>query len=689
MSKKQNKKVVVKAEVKVEEKQNAVSQESLLPNTLSSFWLQALILIVIGFLFYYNSFTNEYALDDGIVIEQNQYVKMGYKGIDSIMTKDAYDSFYKQMGAQQQLSGGRYRPLSIVTFAIEQQLLTDSTDAQLNRVPSRKLAQSLLDSVDAKGNKIASVELHRTKGDDYLIHMAHIRHKINVVLYILSIVILLFFLRKYLFPSNLSIAFIAALLFLTHPIHTEVVANVKSRDEILSFLFIILTFISAFEFVKAKSPLRYLLWAVVGMFFYFLAFLSKEYAITLVVLVPAALYVFTSNKEFKMGNTIAFTGMLLFIMFVYIGIRVSIVDAKTIDNPEILNNPYLKATREQKMATKISTAAHYLKLLVFPHPLSSDYSYNQIPYKKFNHYSVWLSILLHGFLIYWCIKNFFKKHPLSFAILFYFAYWALVVNLLFDIGATMGERLIYHSSLGFCMAVAYFIVMGFNKLKGEVSQRRITILVPLAILVVLYGFKAVERNADWKNDKTLFIKDVENVPNSVLANGNAGARCIDLADFPENKDKKDQYLQDALKYLNKAVTIHPGYVNGYLNLGLANYKMKNLEASDAAWAEARKRYPNNIYLKKFVPLLATEFLNRAFKRAGEKDFMNAVKDIEKAVELDPNNSNYWYHLGGAYFTTQQYDKAKQAWTQCVKLNPNNVEAQKGLAALSPAIPQKK
>ena len=46
----------------------------------------------------------------------------GFGGIGKILTRDAYDSFYTQGNAAQQFSGGRYRPLSIITFAIEQQL---------------------------------------------------------------------------------------------------------------------------------------------------------------------------------------------------------------------------------------------------------------------------------------------------------------------------------------------------------------------------------------------------------------------------------------------------------------------------------------------------------------------------------------------------------------------------------------
>jgi hypothetical protein len=93
------------------------------------FRIQVLILVIIGFIFYTNSFFNAYALDDGIVIQKNDYVQEGVRGIPKILSTDAYESFYRQMGAKQQLSGGRYRPLSVVTFAVEQQLFGSPEEA--------------------------------------------------------------------------------------------------------------------------------------------------------------------------------------------------------------------------------------------------------------------------------------------------------------------------------------------------------------------------------------------------------------------------------------------------------------------------------------------------------------------------------------------------------------------------------
>ena len=98
------------------------------PLTIYDFKLQAIIVGLLAFAFYFNSFFNEYAHDDGIVIVKNEYVQEGITGIPDIMTKDAYDSYYRQLNTTNQLNGGRYRPLSIVTFAIEQQFMGTVSD---------------------------------------------------------------------------------------------------------------------------------------------------------------------------------------------------------------------------------------------------------------------------------------------------------------------------------------------------------------------------------------------------------------------------------------------------------------------------------------------------------------------------------------------------------------------------------
>ena len=602
-----------------------------------SFKIQAIILVFIGFVFYANSFSNEYALDDGIVIQNNDYVQQGFRGIPKILSTDAYESFYRQMGAKQQLEGGRFRPLSVVTFAIEQQFF-------------------------GSNEKIKPL-------DD----AATLRHIMSVLYYLLSIVFLFFLLRNYIFKENHLAAFIACLVFLIHPMHTEVVANVKSRDEILSFLFIVITFISVFKYRENNKKSDLLL----GLLFYFLALLSKEYAITLLILIPMLLYIVLKETFVKAAlTTLPFVAIAL----VYLLIRYKIVGAgASFENPDVLNNPYLYASKPEKLATKIDVLLRYLKLLFYPSPLSSDYSYNTIPFANFSSGSVWASVVIHVSLFATAIILFFKRNILSFAITFYLLHLFLISNLIFNVGATMGERMVYHSSFGFAIAIAVFVAWFLQKISSE--QIRKAIAVSLGCIVVIWcGAKTISRNAEWKNDQTLFIADAKTVPNSALVNGNAGKAYIDLSEKPENKAQEVELIKKGMYHLSRSVTIHNKYVNGYLNLGVGYFKLKEYDKAKANWDKAREIYPSNPFIKRNLELLGSTYFNEGMT-LGAKDIPAAIVWLEKAVSVDSTNVEYWYNLGGACFTNKDFGKARIAWTKTLTLKPDHAQAQQGVSAL--------
>lgn len=608
------------------------------------FKFQAVLLTVIGFIFYANSFYNEYCLDDGIVIEKNEYVQQGFGGIWKILTTDAYDSFYRQMGAEQELAGGRYRPLSIVTFAIEEALF-------------------------------GSGEKDKEPGD-----LAFIRHVLNVVFYIFSILVLLYFLRNFLFKNLPLVAFLTCLFFLIHPIHTEVVSNVKSRDEILSFLFVILTFIFALRYREnkmVKSSLFY------GLFFYFLALLSKEYAITLLILIPMLLYIYSKDE---LQESFIATLPYFAVAILYLYIRFSIVGVgKTEGNVDVLNSPFKWATNSEKWATKFEILMRYLKLLFYPHPLSSDYSFKTIPYSNFGDGIVWVSVVLHITAIVATVKLFFKRNILAFALAFYLGHLALVANFLMEIGATMGERLVYNSSFGLAMILAVGFDSGLKKLKDEKLRIGLGIAI-ISIITIWCGEKTIKRNRDWKRDSVLFIADAKTVPNSVLVNGNAGKAYMDLSEKPENKAKEKEFIDKAIYHLNRAISLHPTYVNGYLNLGVAYYKLEQFEKAQEMWDKVKILYPNNPYLVTNYRALGSVYYQKAIA-VGKTEplevprLKEAIKLLEKAVAVQPQNATYWYDLGGVSYMIGDFEKARISWENSIKLDPTNEKAQKGLAAL--------
>ncbi|MGZ4116435.1 MAG: tetratricopeptide repeat protein, partial [Bacteroidia bacterium] len=315
----------------------------------------------------------------------------------------------------------------------------------------------------------------------------------------------------------------------------------------------------------------------------------------------------------------------------------------------------------------------------YPQPLSSDYSYNTIPYKSFENPLVWLSILIHLLLIAATVILFIRRNILSFALAFYLVHLFLVSNFLMDIGATMGERLIYHSSFGFAIIIGVALNWLLQKIP-DINTKKVAGIFAVGVLVVLCGAKTIARNAEWKNDQTLFITDAETVPNSALVNGNAGKAFVDLSEMPENKAQEKELIEKGIYYLKRAVKIHPKYVNGYLNLGVCYFKQKNFEETKANWDKAKSLYPNNPLLKRNFDLLAAEYFNEGMTIGG-KNPQEAIKLLEKAVEIAPQNADYWYNIGGAAFTMKDYEKARFAWTKTLELKRDYVQAQQGMNAL--------
>jgi len=588
----------------------------LFPPWLYSFRTQAVIIAALAILFYCNTFGNESASDDVLVILRNEYVLEGVTGINNILTKDSYDSYYRQRNAVNPLSGGRYRPLSIITFAIEQQFL--------GAIPPGET-----DSVARVAPSFENISPY----DKKLSHDMHVRHLVNVVLFALSMLILLYFLHYIVFPANSMLAFLAVLLFVIHPIHTEVVANVKSRDEILSLLFISLTFILAFKYRRSQK--KWALWAALGA--YFLAFLSKEYAITLLVLLPLSFYLF-NNDPIKRCLLATVPYLAIAIVYIVIRLLVSYPLTDIVDN-SIRNNAYAYATGSEATATKVATSLNYFRLLLFPHPLSSDYSYHSIPYKDFSHPLVWLSVLFHLLIVAGIIYFTKKRHPLAFALAFYLLNLLLVNNWLFNIGTTMGERLIYHASVGFAIVAAYLLYYGAGKIKPTALRLSVVSAFMLVILT-LSAFKTIQRNTQWKNNFILSLNDLKVMPDSYFLNENMAIMYNNRSGHESTERDSIEDLHKAIGYINKLIQIDNRNEIGYVYKYLAYFKLKQSDS--------------------------------------------LISNLDKVRAINSSYPELWkmyFDAGVLFYKSARYREALNAWQTALQIKPDYANAQNAINIL--------
>ncbi len=627
----------------------------------------------------FNTLSNQYAMDDEMVISKNMAVQQGFAGIPQILSSDAYQSYLDLMGANSPLTGGRYRPLSIVSFAIEQQMFGDALGAEylstLSSLQQVQVSGNNFSSMDGLNKQLAETDRKIVASN---LKIATARHAMQVIYFILVVLALWYLLSNYIFADNRLVALCAALLFACHPIHTEVIANLKSRDEIFSMLFILLTLIFVFRYNDNKTAKNF-----AGILISFaLALLSKEYALLLPVIAAVAILLFRNKTIQDLRADWLYAMGILSIAFLYF--RYSIIgnsSAKTMSN-DLINNPYALAGVWDKLATKIYVCFEYVKLLLVPYRLSSDYSFNQIPYVNFANVQVWVSILFYTGLLALTGYLLYKKNKAAFPFLFFLLFFFLINNLVFEIGATMGERLVFHSSLGFCMLAAMGIAAVAQKFPA-IAQPKITLAIT-ALLVLPYSYKTMARNTDWKDNFTLFTRDVKTAPNSALINCNAGAEYFKKG-YAAIKDKKETtgadsamviaHADTALVYLKRAIAIYPGYTNAYMNCGICYLFKGDLDNAAVNWRQAARLF-NGVH-----PTLATHakvLLNKALSAGYNKDYAGASKLLEHACELDPSNVEIWDNLAGSHFAQGNFKRATESFKKAIELNPSLTEAQQGL-----------
>ena len=202
----------------------------------------------------------------------------------------------------------------------------------------------------------------------------------------------------------------------------------------------------------------------------------------------------------------------------------------------------------------------------------------------------------------------------------------------------------------------------------------------LVILVVLSAFKTIPRNAEWKNDNTLFAADIKVVPNSALVCANVAASLITLADTAQPAQRMEM-LQRSVTLLDHALDIHPTMVASFMNRGIAYYKMGEMDKAKANLDSVKRHYPNYPTLPGIYKLIGDDYMKQAWDKYGSKKmYPEAVATLLKGVTIDSANADLWYNLGGAYYSNKQLPEAVQAWQMAIRIKPDHVKARQGLQA---------
>ena len=406
------------------------------------------IFILWVFLFYGNTIKNTFALDDELVTctdrQEHPLVSKGISGIPKIFT-----STYASNDEQNY----EYRPVVLTSFAIE---------------------KSVFGSSDA---------------------WVHISHFIQLLLYALLGIVLFSTLKTLFGPSKHLIAFVITLLFLSLPIHSEVVNSLKNRDELLSMLFSMLALRSALRFVDSRKW-KLLLFTLMNLL---LALLSKKTAMPMLVIIPIALVYFRSFS----WKSIAFISASVLGARILFGVlKKGLIESEKIREFSIVENPAFEYSFFQRIPLFFDSVIWYIKQSILPLDLQCYYGLGSFTVSSaftLKTFAIGMVLLFTLGLILWAFVK--KVHTeLSFGLVFFFLAIVGACNLIFPMVGIVGERLAFTASLGLCITIV-FLLNQYSTIKGNIA--------PLLFMVFsVYSLSMVFiRNSAWNDRLSLYEAD--------------------------------------------------------------------------------------------------------------------------------------------------------------------------------------
>jgi len=577
------------------------------------------IFFILIFLFYGNSLKNKYALDDDYITvtnfpvkgqpytPNNQLVSNGFKGIPKI---------WKSRYAHDGESSFEYRPVTTTSFAIEYAVFGQNT---------------------------------------------FISHLINILIYFVS-VSLLFCVLIELFnslPLKLEIAFLISLLFLIHPIHTEVVNNIKCRDELLAMLFPLLAFWFSLSFFKKQN----LLDVIFIILFILLGILSKRSALVFIAIIPLAL-IFFRKINIKM---LVMSGALLGLSYViFLLLKGKLITEKAVRHFYNFENPLynLKLGFFGKIIIALKSLGFYLKLLIFPFPLRFYYGGNIMDVNPTIDIYFAIAIVFLSASAFYYYKT--RNKLFLFGLFLFLGSIFPFLNFIVPVAGVFGERLTYISTIGFCIIIIsiiepYIKNINFTQVSNLFSKPKIygTAII-LASLIYTWN-----RNGDWYNKLTLFENDITHLEKSAKANSLLANEYFELLRASSNSKYPPQALiQKCLKHYSQAVTNDSSFFSAYNNAGVVYYSyLSDYKTAKKLFSLAIRHKP--LYSQ------AYENLGNCFKQ--EKIFTKAFWCYKKSYEIDSKQYSAYIAAMTMFFDTKNYDKCLEI-VEIARFNiPNNYE----------------
>ncbi|BES97585.1 Hypothetical protein NTJ_10399 [Nesidiocoris tenuis] len=480
---------------------------------------------------------------------------------------------------------------------------------------------------------------------------------------------------------------IGSMLFAVHPIHTEAVAGIVGRADLMCAFFSIASMLIYAHATTLESG-QSLHYTFLASFLAGFAMLSKEQGITTLGLCSAydlivANTIFPSDilmalgrvsKDFKIHRS----GVILFkkaagyhafirkqyrfmlwrqLILIFVGstamyLRCWVMNFETptfqkVDNPaSFLDNAFIRFLNYNYIY------ALNAWVLLCPEWLCFDWSMGCIPLIKMdriqNNPRI-LSVLFFWLVMFSLVKNIFNlKYSFSLSQNIAMSLACLCIpflpasNLFFRVGFVIAERVLYLPSIGYCMLVAIGMDYLFDK-----TEKKLLVYVGCTVLILANVSRCYQRSLDWRTERALF---------------ESGAVVCPLnAKVHYNLAKTSFNTTVAIRHYREALRLNPEYEQAMNNLANVLRDNGDIKESESLLRKAVMIRPD----------FAAAWMNLGIVLSNQKRYDEANSCYMTALNYRRFYPDCYYNLGNLYLAQQMYIEAFNAWRMATTQKPQH------------------
>lgn len=358
--------------------------------------------------------------------------------------------------------------------------------------------------------------------------------------------------------KNKTLAIFSALFFAFLPIHTEAVALMKARDELLGTVFMLLAWLAFLRATNVEKINKKWLLASAGIFF--IGILSKEFIITAPALFYLVHWIQKGIRPLKPRVRELGWGLLFFGVFlgIYLLMRHIAIPGKMFGDDDIgpLSNVLVMPARFVAFMTAFKLLFLYVSKIFVPINLSASYHFKAVTLvlNIFYSWRAMLGVVFMGIFIFFASWKKIRETAVGIGALTFLVLYLPVSQLLFIGGDIMGERWMYLPSIGIAMIVGWFFTTIFK-------WRKIVAIIIFIALLAWYAAILIPRNLVWRNELSLFTSMVHDSPKSVRGYAS-------LAQYYFEHDDREK----AAEMVNKGFDISDQEPNLYIIAASIAYK---------------------------------------------------------------------------------------------------------------------